>query len=202
MVRTGWVYRVGNREVYPPSHPATLLEEDPRSRQRSGPRKPCRGWSGWPAGSGRTRCSAAGTAISPPSGPGRSSPASPPWDMPLECRLWANMARFQSFYWKLSQNDEVSTKKCEKASHSPYFQNGCQKSPLGFLGFPYLRAFSHKELMGHFDPATGFIVKMMKFRPYVHPYVTRSGRSDTPTRARSKLPLCTCSSSDLGAASS
>ena len=37
---TGWVYRVGNTGSHPPKSP-------PRGYQRSGPRRPCRGRSGW-----------------------------------------------------------------------------------------------------------------------------------------------------------
>ena len=61
-------------------------------------------------------------------------------------------ARFQSILLKVSQNGRVYTKYVEKACHSPCFIFTVQKSPLDFLGFPYLRAFSHKELMGYFDP--------------------------------------------------
>ena len=35
----------------------------------------------------------------------------------------------------------------EKACHSPYSQNGAQKSPLEIPRFPFYAAFSHKELM-------------------------------------------------------
>ena len=70
--------------------------------------------------------------------------------LPGKCRLWANKARFQVKYTKVSQNDEVSPKSVHEACHSPYSQNGLQKSALGFLGFLYSLAFSHKELMGGF----------------------------------------------------
>ena len=63
------------------------------------------------------------------------------------CRLSANRARFPSFLSKVSQNGEVSSEKSEKACHSPYIQNGSQKSPLEILRFPFEPAFSHKELM-------------------------------------------------------
>ena len=55
----------------------------------------------------------------------------------------------------------------------PIFQNGVKKSPLGFLGFLFLPAFSHKELMGRFDHTWMFIVKMTKCRPVAHPPVSR-----------------------------
>ena len=63
---------------------------------------------------------------------------------------WPITARIDYILLKLSQNREVSPKYDEKAYHSPYFQNGPQKSPLGILRFPFLPAFSCKELMGLF----------------------------------------------------
>ena len=91
-----------------------------------------------------------GDGISPPSGPGRSCPAGPPWDIPWKCRLWANMARIDLISYKVSQNGRVSLKYVEKACHSPCLQNGPQNSPLGILRIPFSAAFSHKELMGPF----------------------------------------------------
>ena len=83
----------------------------------------------------------------------------------------------------------MSPKSIQKACHSPYFQNGLQKSPLGILGFPFLPAFSHKELIGHFDPWSGLYVKMTKCRSYVHTRVTREGVVRYPHVTRSKLLL-------------
>ena len=138
----GWVYR-----GVLPSHPATLLEEDPRSRQRSGPRRPPAGRLEWVVcGSGRTgvrRRRRALTHHSLRSGPLR-------WSVPSECRPWANRARFNVISQKLSENGQASPKSVEKAYHSPYFQNGSRISPLGFLRFPISPAFSHKELIGPF----------------------------------------------------
>ena len=75
---------------------------------------------------------------------------SPPctWD-PWNPASWPITATFDLILLKVSQNEQVSTKKCHKACHSPCFQNAVQKSALDFLGFPFVRAFSHKELMGH-----------------------------------------------------
>ena len=93
-------------------------------------------------------------------------------------RLWANKARFSDILLKSSQNREVSPKSVEKAYHSPYFQNRVRKSPLEILRFPFLPAFSHKELSGHFDPYVDIIVKMTKCRPNVHTRTCpRRGRS-------------------------
>ena len=91
----------------------------------------------------------------------------------------------------------MSLKYVKKASISPYFQNGLQKSPLGFLRFPFSRAFSHKELLGHFDPYLDFIVKMTKCRPVVHPDVPAKCAPDTPDGPVSKLTPGTISSSGL-----
>ena len=65
----------------------------------------------------------------------------------------------------VSQNRGVSPESVEKACHAPCFQNAVQKSALDFLGIPFLRAFSHKELMGYFDAYSGFLVRNPKSRP-------------------------------------
>ena len=41
----------------------------------------------------------------------------------------------------------MSLKSGDKAWHTPYFTFRVVKSALEFLGFPYIEAFSHKELM-------------------------------------------------------
>ena len=74
------------------------------------------------------------------------------------------MARFDVISQKLSQNRVVSAEYVEKACHSPCFQNRVKKSPLEILRFPFWDAFSHKELMGHFDAYAYIIVKMTKCR--------------------------------------
>ena len=108
---------------------------------------------------------------------------------PRNAASWPIRARFQLLFSKVSQNGIVSQKCINKACHSPYFQNRVQKSPLDILRFPFLSAFSHKELMGHFDPGSGLIVKMTKCRPYVHPPChARRGRQIPPV-SRSKLLL-------------
>ena len=65
---------------------------------------------------------------------------------------WPIVARFDLISQIISQNGKVSPEKCQKAYVSPCFQNWLQKSPLDFLRFPYSESFSHKELMGRFDP--------------------------------------------------
>ena len=87
-------------------------------------------------------------------------------------------ARFSLISCKVSQNPEVSPEKCEKACHSPGFQNGLRKSALEILGFPYSAAFSHKELMARFDAYSDFSVKTTKCRSDVHTCTrTRRGRT-------------------------
>ena len=141
-------------------------------------------WSGTPGGMG--------TAPGPPCGPGRS-PRCPPCPGPSYCRLLANKARFHDISWKLSENRGVSPKSVHKACHSPCSQNASVKSPLGFLGFPYSAAFSHKELMGHFGP----YLRVYCQNDEVSTMCTPRGRSDTPTVDGSKLPSVDRSSSDL-----
>ena len=144
--------------------------------QRSGPRKPLQG-----AGVGGIWSSdvpAAGTGYPHPCG----ARSAHPWTSlgyPSECRLWANKARFQSISYKVSQNGQVSPINVEKACHSPYFQNELGKSPLEILRFLYLRAFSHKELMGHFAPYLGLYCQMTKCRRCAH-RCTREGDGQIP----------------------
>ena len=133
---TGWVIRV-------PGRAHRLLEErypDPAERAR----RPCRGRSGgvWVARTYGGR----GRAPVPPSGPGRSPWALPVQD-PWECPPRTNTARFDLIFHKVSQNGEVSLKSVHEASHSPCFNFRVQKSPLDISRFPFLVAFSHKELM-------------------------------------------------------
>ena len=116
-------------------------------------------------------------------------PAGSPWDMPLECRLLANTARFDLISCKVSQNEEVSSESVEKACHSPYSQKQLGKSPLEILRFPFLGPFSHKELMAYFDHTSGFMVKMTKCRQCAHPGTrARRGRR-YPHGPRSELLL-------------
>ena len=120
----------------------------------------------------------------------RSVPCRPlPVPGTLACRLLANKARFSQYFSKVSQNDEVSPKYIEKASHSPCFQNGLRNSPLDILRFPFSVAFSYKELMVAFWPDYGLYCQNDEVSPDVHPYVhTRKGRR-YPHSHRSKLPL-------------
>ena len=105
-------------------------------------------------------------------------------------------ARFMYIYCKVSQNRGVSPIFVEKACHSPYLQNGLRKSALGFLRFPYLRAFSHKELMGHFRPYPYIKCQKDEVSPDVHtPCHARKGRQIPPQSAQ-QAASADCSSSD------
>ena len=157
---TGWVLGTGwvqGRAIPVPS--PQLLEEG--ISQRSGPVGPARaGVVGiWP--------DVLGTAPAHPCG-ARSVPVGPPLQDPRKCRLWANKARFNLISSKVSQNGEVSSESVQKASHSPCFQNGLQKSPLEIPRFPVSRAFSHKELMGRFDAWSGLYCQNDEVSPSVH----------------------------------
>ena len=175
----GWVYGwvLGRAIPVPTQH-----VESGGSRQRSGPRKACRAWSGWsgPAAPARLQ--------NPPSGPGRLwLPGSGP--SPLNAASWPIRARFQLNNCKVSQNHGVSPKYVHEACHSPYFQNGSQMSTLQFLRFPFWLAFSHKELIGLFWPDSRFYVKMTKCRVNVHPRV-REGVAQIPPRVHAAS--CSC----------
>ena len=95
-------------------------------------------------------------------------------------------AELTSFYCKVSQNGRVSPEKCQKAYHSPCFQNRLQKSPLDFLRFPYFRAFSHKELMGHFDVHLGLYCQ----NDEVSPGCTHRGPGNGQERCQNGAKQC------------
>ena len=152
----------------------------------AGPVSPCKGleWVG-------ICCSAhctSGTTLR-----ARSVLAGPPCTSSSKPASWPIGARFEVISCKVSQNHEVSPKSVHKACHTPYSQNGLQKSPLGFLRIPYSLAFSHKELMVPFWA----YLRLYGQNDEVSTECTRAGRSDTPTVMRSKLLLHDRSSSDL-----
>ena len=131
-----------------------------------------------------------------PAGPGRSPLVPSLYRDLADCPPTAKGTRLRSIFNKVSQNDEVSPKSHEKASHSPYIQNGLQKSPLEILRFPLTVAFSHKELMGHFDAGPGVYCQNDEVSPVVHTLSHAKWTSDTPTGPASKLAPGTRSSSD------
>ena len=200
-VRAGWVLGTGipggSQGCYTGYYPAAKgpTASKPQTAKRA-PDDPAGVGSGW---SGVQRPRVPHTRVGNPRLPGPPTPApvglpgpaSLSWDPPRSKR-----ARFHDISHKVSQNDEVSPKKCEKASHSPCFQKRVRKSPLDFLRFPLFPAFSGKELMGHFDPCTKVYCQNDEVSPSVHPQVHAKWTSDTPTGTRSKLLLGACSSSD------
>ena len=153
VVHAGWVYRVGipgwvtgwvYREGYTGTQPAA---RGGLQIQRSGPPEALQGleWGGiW-----RPDARGALQVRTTPAGPGRSL-----WALPVRtlrfAASWPIKARFDLISLKVSQNHGVSPKYVKKASHSPYIQNGLGKSPLEFPRFPFMPAFSHKELMAPF----------------------------------------------------
>ena len=149
-------------------YPATLRREVPG--QRSGPRSPCRGRSGWSRG--RNTTGTAAVSQDRPAGLVRTLQV-PPCPGTPDCRLTAKGARIDLISMKVSQNGRVSPKYVKKASVSPYSQNGSRKSPLEIPRFPFLAAFSPKELMGHFDASAELFVKTTKCRPVAHPVMSR-----------------------------
>ena len=139
----GWVYRGS-------TSPARCPGRTQKQTSEAGPGRPTGPGVGGSAGPGALG-DGGGGGISPPCGPGQSSPREAfPGIYLRNAASWPIGARFTSFYCKVSQNGQVSPKKCKKACHSPYFQNGLEKSPLGFLRFPFSPAFSRKELLGLF----------------------------------------------------
>ena len=94
---------------------------------------------------------------------------------------WPITARFQVISHKVSQNGIVSPKNVNKACHSPYIQNGAQKSPLEILRFPLLLAFSPKELMVLFLTSGHVLCQNDEVSLDVHTMLSRERVADTPT---------------------
>ena len=135
----GRVYRVGTGEGNTGTQP-TRLREVPG--QRSGPRKPCKGWSGWSWGRNTLR------GQDPPL---RGPVGTPAGSLPGPSQYaasWPIRARFGSYLSKVSQNGQVSPKNVHKASRSPCFQNGPQKSPLDISRFYYLASLLSQGING------------------------------------------------------
>ena len=87
--------------------------------------------------------------------PCRALPGEYPWNAHLGS-IWRELT---SFPIKLVKTAKCRRKVSKRSTLVPISQNGVQKSPLGILRFPYLLAFSPKELMGHFDASTVLYVK-------------------------------------------
>ena len=182
----GGYTRVGTGRAIPGTQPAHPAARGASPDSEAGPGRALQGpWSGWSAGPGIT---GDGGGQNPPCGPGRYRPAVPPWFCP-DCRLSANSGEIPVISYKVSQNREVSPKKHEKAYVSPCFQNGLKKSPLEILRFPVSRAFSPKELMGHFDPYLGLYGQNDEVSlDGTHMCSTRKGRMIPPRSPQQAAP--------------
>ena len=152
--------QVGGWAGVVPTHPARGEEgpEEVQGAQRPGPGSAGVGPGVGPGGRARGRQYGNGGGDGswvPPFGPGQPTRGPPCTQDPWNAASWPIGARLGSYFSKVSQNRQVSPKLVNKASHTPYFQNGSQKSPLEILRFPISPAFSHKELMGQFWPYLG-----------------------------------------------
>ena len=146
----GWVYRVGTQGLYRCTTQPPRAEPKGAISQRSGPRKPCRGWSGWGYGGWATPSRVPGLGNPGPCTTHSRHPVPSGARFAVQGPPRSKRARFHEHFLKVSQNGEVSPECVEKASHSPYISNGSVKSPLEILRFPFRLAFSHKELIGPF----------------------------------------------------
>ena len=150
----GWYGWVGTGGVIPvPSQLPGKRSPD----QRSGPRTPCRGGSGWvwvqraPGRLYPPLRGPVGTLRAPPwyRTPPRAIPAS-----------WPIRTRLRSIFSKVSQNGRVSSKYVEKACHSPYIQKRVQKSPLDISRISIYASLLSQGINGPF--LTGSPAKVSK----------------------------------------
>ena len=125
-VGTGWVYRVGIQGGYRGSTTQPPREEDPSPAERAPEAPVGLEWVGDGVWTRVPGCSAAGTALYHPAGP-VGSPWAPPCTGPQNAASGPIGARFDLISYKVSKNGQVSPKKCEKASHSPYIPKRVQK---------------------------------------------------------------------------
>ena len=171
----GWVIRVGNTGPgVLPSHRAEPSRQTVTAG--NGPSPAGGGWSGSRLGDPFAYPYPGASELSPPPfGPGRSPCRGPPWGLTSPRAKGRDSS---SFPVKLVKTAECHQKVSKRPVMLPIYQNGSQKSPLGILRKPFWPAFSHKELMGRFGPASDFIVKMTECRQCVH---GREGVADTPT---------------------
>ena len=140
---TGWVIRGAI-----PTHRSRAETVPPPTSDRRERALPCRGRVGRKQAVGR-----------PLRVPVPSNPRNPPLRGPVAAQApWgpgslvpprSSKGRDSStFPIKLVKTAKCHRKVFKRPVIVPVFQNGPQKSPLGFPGFPFSSAFSHKELMG------------------------------------------------------
>ena len=148
----------------------------------AGPGSPCRGlewvvWGAAPARSPRTH------PPGPVGSPAGSLPGSGP--APASWPIWRDLT---TFLIKLVKRTKCHRNVSIRPVIVPNVQNGSRKSPLGFLRFPFLTAFSRKELMGRFDPHVRVYCQNDEVSPDVHdPDITRSERQIPP-----RSPTASC----------
>ena len=146
---TGWVYRVGNTRAIPGTQPrCSGRGPDPAERA---PEAQGLEWVG--SGARAYLGTAAGTVLPHPAGPVGPGQPDPPWAGPCGLPPPGHIGRdLTSFSIKLVKTAECHRNVSKRPVIVPIYQNGSQKSPLDFLGFPISLAFSHKELMVPFEP--------------------------------------------------
>ena len=133
-VRPGRVCRVGIRRAIPGTTQPAREVPNEECQPRSSLLRAGRGY--WGPSPGHMVFGGRGRSCTHPAGP--VGLQSPPWYRTSQIPASGPIkARFQLYFYKVSQNHGVSPKSMQKAYHSPYFQNGHQKSALGFLGFPF-----------------------------------------------------------------
>ena len=179
---TGWVIRRGTTRA-PTDLPA--LRSVPADQRPQGAGPCCRqGWVGSRVGPTPSRTHpryVRPACIRPPSVP--EGPVRPLQGLPCR-RLGSSSkrARFHDIFLKVSQKRRKCHQKVLKRPVIvPVLQNGLQKSPLDFPGICFWPAFSHKELMGLFDPWVALYCQNDEVSTgCTRSYVTRKGRQIPP----------------------
>ena len=177
-----------------PAHRPRAREQPPTSDRRERA-LPCRGRVGrMQAGTVPFACDP-GRPEPTPAGPGRYSPA-PGRGLPGSSSSSRSGRDMDLFSVKLVKTAKCHQKVTKRPSLVPIFQNGSRKSPLDILGKPFCSAFSHKELMGLFEPWVDYYCQNDEVSPVCTPlFVTRKGRSippDTALRCHSSLTSARC----------
>ena len=137
----------GYTGYYPPTD-LQLAHRSPRSKptQRSGPVGPA-GPEWWGGCSGRN--GGRGRSWVPPFGPGQAPCALPVPRTSQIAHLQPKGRDFMTFLRNLVKTAKCRLNVSKRPVIVPIFQNRPQMSPLEILRFPFLPAFSCKELMGH-----------------------------------------------------
>ena len=140
---TGGLYRVL------PSHRAPRPEGTLTAKRA--PEVPCRGTGVGGQGGLAVPFACPCTGARPAPAPTLRARSAPCRDLPgAGPSPRAKGRELRSFPRKLVKTAKCHQKTSKRPTLVPIFQNGSQKSPLDFLRFPILAAFSHKELIGPF----------------------------------------------------